>query len=124
MRPLLLFLLVAGCVFFEPAETKRVTKNPGIDGAWVMGDVRLDATGDVVTLEFGERTFVFSNVEVFRGEISTEHVRLRAGPLEIRVDEERIAIHRRGSRDRSWALADLPTDRPIVYEGRELTWRR
>ncbi len=124
MRALLVSLLLVGCALITPVEPMRITKNAGIDGAWSMDGVRLDASGGVVTLEFADRTFVFSRIDVFRGKISRKEVRLRAGPLEIRVDEERIAIHRRGSRDRSWALADLPTDRPVVYEGRELTWRR
>lgn len=122
-RLALLLLLALGACRGGPAVL-RVDRARGVDGGWRLPDapVRLDATGDVVTLNYAGRTFVFRGVGEFEGHLSGEHVRLRSDALRILLTPEELRVEERAAQPGAdplrnrWALADLPEGARLRYE--------
>ena len=112
---LLLLTALAACGY---GKRVGVDRQRDIDGAWAIkkGETRLDVTGDVATLFFQERTFVFEGVSAMRGVLEKKQVQLRGESVTINLDTERLeVVHGRERKKLTLALAQVPVGGRVRY---------
>ena len=113
-RPALIFLLaLAACASDRVAG---VAHERGFDGGWTSpgGATHLDITGEVATLHFQGRRFVFKPVGSLKGYIGPEGVGLRGDGLDIHVDRETVVVRERGHSVEA-PLAKIPPGATASY---------
>jgi len=121
-----LLILLCFCACSGSRIALYVDHQQGIDGAWTAagnkGAAHMDATGDTVTVRFLDRTFVIPGLRSCRGMVAEDEVHLTGHGMSIDLlpDQARFqgpsgVVERR--------MADLPTDREIVYTQGALLFR-
>jgi len=114
-RPLLVFLLAfAACATDTRAGVARQT---GIDGGWTSakGGTHLDVTGDVATLHFQGRRFIFKPVGRLNGYVGETDVGLRGGGIHIVLDLKAVSVQQRGHAPVEAPLAEIPVGATVQY---------
>ena len=112
-------LLAAACSSNSPPRHTRVERVLGQDGGWVFPiskteGVVLDATGERVTLIYGDKTFIVEHFAEFEG-VLAEHEVILAGTLKrLHVTADRARLTER-QKDQVIELSDIPEDHEAIY---------
>jgi hypothetical protein len=112
---LVLLGVLAACAIGKRAGVDRQRH---IDGAWAIkdGETRLDATGDVATLYFLGRTFVFEGMTSIRGVLEKKTVQLRGEQIRIHLTSERLQVtHGKEREPLTLPLAQVPVGGRVRY---------
>ena len=116
---LFLVLLAAAC---SGARSLYVDRQQGLDGAWAVEGTRMDASGDTVTVRFQGRTFVFPGLKSCRGMVAAEEVHLNGEGIGVDLTLEDARFQGPGGVVER-KMADLPTDKEIVFAFGGLLYR-
>jgi len=124
MRLIPFVLLVVFTACANPNEyTRRVDKLESIPGSWITDGVILRADKGDARIEYLGHVFLIKDFDPFRGFIDPKVIMLRGQYFEVRLSEEMFEIGWKNQPPMRWDMADLPTDRLIVFNGRTVEYQ-